>query len=182
MEATIETPGRIGAGAEPIESIDWLRDFDARYQEAWAARDPEAVSACTHEEVVWVDPAAADPLHGRGAVAWFVEASVRAFPDLAFSEPGAPAVAEDARAAYVPWRMTGTNTGPIDPPGFAATGRSVELTGIDVWQFRDGLIWRYEAVYDFAELARQLGLLPPRGGTAESLMASAQRLRSRLRF
>jgi predicted ester cyclase len=109
-----------------------------------------------------------------------VRQSVAAFPDMTFSEPGDPAIAEGSRAAYVPWLMTGTNTGPIDPPGFAPTGKRIEVKGFDVWQFRDGLIWRYEAIYDFSAMVRQLGLLPPRGGFAERAMARAQRLRSRL--
>jgi hypothetical protein len=76
--------------------------------------------------------------------------------------------------------MVGTNTGPIDPPGFAPTGKRVDVRGFDVWQFRDDLIWRYEALYDFSGIARQLGLLPARGGFAERATVRAQRLRSRL--
>ncbi len=87
---------------------------------------------------------------------------------------------EDRRVAYTPWVMTATNTGPIDPPGFSPTGKRVEVRGIDVWQFRGGLIWRYEAVYDFSDVARQLGLMPPRGGFAERAMVRGQRLRSKL--
>ena len=182
MEATTQAPAQIGAGAEPIESAEWLREFNGRYQAAWDARDPQAVAACVAEDVTWIDPAVAEPLHGRDGVAWFVEQSVTAFPDLKFTEPGPPAISEDSLAAFVPWHMTGTNTGPIDPPGFTATGRSIALGGVDIWRFRDGLIWRYEAVWDFAELARQLGLLPPRGGSAEAWMARTQRLRARLPF
>lgn len=35
----------IGAGAEPIESIEWLHDFDQRYMQAWNSQDPAAVAA-----------------------------------------------------------------------------------------------------------------------------------------
>jgi steroid delta-isomerase-like uncharacterized protein len=180
MEAA--TTGRIGEGAEAIGGLEWLREFGERYTDAWNSRDPEAVAACAHEEVVWIDPALDEPAVGRAAVADFARSSFVSFPDLAFSELGAPALTDDARAAYLPWRMTGTNTGPIDPPGFAATGKSIAVNGFDVWQFRDGLIWRYEAIYDFSAIPRQLGLLPPRGGFAERAMAGAQRLRSKLPF
>ena len=178
MEAATQT--RIGEGAEPIESMEWLREFGERYLAAWNSGDPAAVAACTHEDVVWIDPALAEPAIGRDGVADFVRQSVAAFPDMTFSEPGPPAIADDSSAAYVPWLMTGTNTGPIDPPGFAATGKAITVKGFDVWQFRDRLIWRYEAIYDFSAMARQLGLLPPRGGFAEAALARAQRLRSRL--
>jgi steroid delta-isomerase-like uncharacterized protein len=178
MEAATGT--RIGEGAEQIESIEWLREFGERYTAAWNSGDAAAVAACAHEDVVWIDPALAEPAIGRDAVADFVRTSVAAFPDLSFSEPGAPAIAEDLRAAYIPWQMAGTNTGAIDPPGFAATGKAISVKGFDVWQFRDGLIWRYEAIYDFAQVARQLGLFPPRGGSAERALVGAQRLRSKL--
>jgi steroid delta-isomerase-like uncharacterized protein len=180
MEAATGT--RIGEGAEPIESMEWLREFGERYLAAWNSGDPAAVAACAHEDVVWVDPALAEPASGRAAVADFVRQSVAAFPDMTFSDPGEPAIADDSRAAYVPWLMTGTNTGPIDPPGFAATGKRIAVKGFDVWQFREGLIWRYEAIYDFSAMARQLGLMPPRGGFAEGALARAQRLRSKLPF
>jgi steroid delta-isomerase-like uncharacterized protein len=180
--ATHAVSARIGEGAEPIESIEWLREFGERYAGAWAAHDPAAIAACTTDDVVWIDPALAEPLYGRDAVAGFGKTSFAAFPDLSFGEPGEPAIAADSLAAYVPWSMTGTNAGPIDPPGLAATGRAVGIKGFDIWQFRDGLIWRYEAIYDFSELARQLGLLPPRDGFAERAMVRAQRLRSKLPF
>jgi steroid delta-isomerase-like uncharacterized protein len=178
MEATTAT--RLGTGAEPIESMEWLRGFAEPYLAAWNARDPEAVAARVAEDVVWVDPALPEAARGREAVAAFVASSRRAFPDLTFEEPGEPAISDDRLVAYAPWRMTGTNTGPIDPPGLAPTGRRIDIAGIDVWQFRGGLIWRYRAVYDFAEISRQLGLMPPRGGRAETLMVRAQRLRARL--
>ena len=178
--ATGIASGKFGEGAEPIESMEWLREFGERYLAAWNALDPDGVAGCVSEDVVWIDPALAEPAHGRQGVADFVRESAVAFPDLSFSLLGEPGIAEDFRAAYVPWLMTGTNTGPIDPPGFAATGKRLEVRGFDVWQFRDRLIWRYEAIYDFTALARQLGLMPPRGGFAEKAMVRAQRLRSKL--
>ncbi len=72
--------------------------------------------------------------------------------------------------------MTGTNTGSFDPPGYAPTGRPIDLTGIDVWRFRHGLIHRYQAVYNYSVIARQLGLALPRGGRLERTAVRAQRL------
>ena len=178
MEATTAT--KLGTGAEPVESTEWLREFAEGYLAAWNALDPDAVAARVAQDVVWVDPALPEPARGPDGVRAFVGSSRIAFPDLAFTETGEPAISEDRLVVYVPWRMTGTNTGPIDPPGLAPTGRRVDIEGIDVWQFRGGLIWRYRAAYDFTEITRQLGLMPPRGGRAERLMVGAQRLRSKL--
>lgn len=178
----METGTQLGTGAEPIESVDWLREFADRYLDAWNSHDPDRVAACAAEDVVWEDPALPEPARGRDEVAAFVHMSVAAFPDYRFSDTGAPAISEDGLVAYVPWRMTGTNTGPIEPPGFAPTGRSFALEGVDLWQFRGGLIWRYRAAYDFTGFALQLGLMPARGGFAEKAMVRAQRLRARLRL
>ena len=91
------------------------------------------------------------------------------------------AVAPNDQTAYVPWRMTGTNTGSFDPPGYAPTGRPLDLRGIDVMQFHNGLIYRYEAVYNYSDVARQLGLTLPRNGRLERLAVTAQRLFVRAR-
>ena len=110
-----------------------------------------------------------------------VAATATAFPDYVFSAPRPLALALDRLTAYAPWRMTATNLGPFEPPGFAPTGRAVDLYGIDVWQFRNGLVWRYQAVYNYSVIARQLGLAPPRGGTIERLAVHAQRALAKLR-
>ena len=105
-----------------------------------------------------------------------------AFPDYEFTQPTPFAIARDERTAYVPWRMTGTNTGSFDPPGYAPTFKAFDLHGIDVWQFREGLISRYEAVYNYSVIARQLGLAPPRGGRLEALAVRAQRVFATVRY
>jgi steroid delta-isomerase-like uncharacterized protein len=161
--------------------VDELRVFAERYLEAWNSRDPSAVGAFVTDDVVWQDPALPEPIHGRAGVEEFVAITRTAFPDYEFSEPAPYAIAEDGLTAYVPWLMRGTNAGPIDPPGFAPTGRAIEVYGIDRWEFRDGLICRYRAIYDFTEMARQLGLMPARGGAAERIGARLQRLGAKLR-
>lgn len=165
---------------EPIDERA-LRAFCRRYFDAWNSYTPSQVAACATEDVVWDSPALSEPATGRSGVADLVASTVTAFPDYEFTAPAPWAIADDRLTAYVPWRMTGTNTGSFDPPGYAPTGRSVNLTGIDVWRFRGGLIWRYQAVYNYSLLARQLGLAPPRRGRIERVAVHAQRLYVRLR-
>ena len=157
-----------------------LREFIDRYAEAWDAHDGDALAACCHDEIVWEDPALATPLHGPAEVAQFLRDSVAAFSDLAFEWTGEPAVSTDKVTAYVPWQMMGTNDGPIDPPGFPPTGRYIDIAGIDIWQFRDGKLWTYRAVYDFTALGRQLGLAPAPGSMPERVMVKAAQLRAKL--
>jgi steroid delta-isomerase-like uncharacterized protein len=169
-----------GPGPEPIEP-GALRAFVDRYLDAWNSHEPGDVAACAAEDVIWGSPALPTPGSGRAAVAALVGATVTAFPDYRFTRSAPVAIAEDRLTGYLPWRMVGTNTGSFDPPGYAPTGRPIDLTGIDVLQFRDGLIWRYEAVYDYSLVARQLGLTAPRGGRLERLAVHAQRMLVRVR-
>jgi steroid delta-isomerase-like uncharacterized protein len=178
MEATTQ----LGAGAEPIEDMEWLRDFVGRYEAAWNSHDPAAVTACLAEDVVFEDAGLPDPARGREEVAAFATGTFTAVPDWQVSTTGALAISEDGLVAYAPWRITGTNTGPIDPPGFAPTGQSFAIEGVNISCFRGGLIWRYRDVYDSAELMRQLGLMPPPGSRAERALVRMQRLRARLPF
>jgi hypothetical protein len=49
-----------------------------------------------------------------------------------------PLLSADGRKAIAPWRMTGTMTGPLVPPGFAPTGQRLTLEGDDHWESRTG--------------------------------------------
>ena len=152
----------------------FLDDFTRRWQEAWNAHDGHAVAAMCTDDVEVVDPAAGE-LRGREAVARWVEETARAFPDYRFDQPDGPYVARDQLKAIIVWRMVGTNTGPIDPPGFAATGKPFTLDGVDQWTFRDGLLKRLALFYDVNGMMVQLGLAPPPGSRTEQAMVMLQK-------
>ncbi|WP_280329876.1 ester cyclase [Nocardia wallacei] len=168
-------------GAEPIAGRDWLRAFVDRYIAGWNTGDPAAVAACVTTDTRWLDPSEEALIVGRAGVAKFVGDTVRSFPDVSYDLVFEPTLTADNRAAIVPWRMSGTHLGPIDPPGFAATGRKFDLLVVDIWQFRSELIWRSKATWDLNELLLQLGLLPKRNGFAERFMARLQRAGAKLR-
>ena len=67
----------------------------------------------------------------------------------------------------------------IDPPGFASTGKRIDIDGIDVWDFAEGRIERYRAYYDMAALARQIGAMPPPGSAGERVGVLLQRTQAR---
>lgn len=169
MEAT-----KASAAQGERVSEEFVREFAGRWAAAWENRDGEGVAALCTEDVEFTDPAIGT-VHGRPAVAEWVRTCANAFPDYRFEEPEPPYVSSDRAKAIAPWRMLGTNTGPIDPPGFAPTGRSIVIDGVDHWWFREGLVERYRADYDSLSLMRQLGLLPPSGSPVEKAMAGMQR-------
>ena len=157
-----------------------LQEFTERYAAAWNGRDASAMDALVTDDIVWFDPALPQPARGKAEVRAFMEDSWRSFPDLRFVEPDPPFRVEQGDDVAWAWRMLGTFSGaPIDPPGFAPTGRSVDVLGIDQWLIREGRIARYRAYYDANDLARQLGIVPEPGSRAERGMVSLQRLQAR---
>lgn len=170
----------VDAGADRIESTEWLREFVERYDFAWKSLDGDAVAACATEDTIWHEPSVPQPVQGRAAVADFVVATTRTFPDISMSSRFSPVITEDGLAAIVAWRMTGTHLGAIDPPGFAGTGKCIDMLAIDIWQFRSGLIWRSRSTWDLAEMLQQLGIMPQRGSAAERALVHTQRWRSKL--
>jgi steroid delta-isomerase-like uncharacterized protein len=156
-----------------------LSDFTARYTAAWNECDTKAMAELVTEDVVWSDPALPEPARGVGAVQEFMRTSFHAFPDLRFGEPDPPVVAVSEDVVLWAWHMEGTHRGAIDPPGFAATGRTMRVEGVDQWTMREGRIALYRAFYDMNDLARQLGIVPPPGSAAERGMVALQRLQAR---
>jgi steroid delta-isomerase-like uncharacterized protein len=167
------------SAAAPDVSLQ-LRGFVHRYIEAWNGCDTDAMAQLIAEDVEWADPALPEPARGVAAVQEFMRASCRAFPDLRFGEPDPPVCAVTGDVVLWAWYMEGTHRGPLDPPGFAPTGRRMRIDGFDQWTMRDGRIARYRAFYDMNDVARQLGIVPAPGSRAERGMVALQRLQARL--
>jgi steroid delta-isomerase-like uncharacterized protein len=171
---------RMAAGASVSDVTLELRGFVERYVAAWNGCDTDAMAQLITEDIVWADPALPEPARGVPAVQEFMRTSFRAFPDLRFGEPDPPLLAVTGDVVLWAWYMEGTHRGAIDPPGFAPTGRTMRVDGVDQWTIRDGRIARYRAFYDMNDVARQLGIAPAPGSRAERVMVALQRLQARL--
>ncbi len=156
-----------------------LGAFTSRYAAAWNACDTDTMAQLITEDIVWADPALPEPARGIPAVQQFMRDSFRTFPDLTFGEPDPPLIAVAENTVLWAWNMRGTQSGPIEPPGFAATNRSMRVEGIDQWTMHEGRIARYRAFYDLNDLVRQLGIVPAPGSRAERGMVALQRLQAR---
>ena len=163
----------------------FVRDFTPRWEAAWKSHQPERLFELMTEDIVYDDSAWPTTMRGQADVRVFLESVWRAFPDLEFEMTDGPFLHPTAAKAAFHWRGTGTQTGPLDPPGFAPTGKRIEFEGVDLHEYREGKVSRLNIVFDMMDVARQLGTLPRAGSRAEKAVATAQRLavqaRSRLR-
>jgi steroid delta-isomerase-like uncharacterized protein len=137
--------------------------------EAIAAKNLDALSATHHEDIV-ENFIVLGPVEGKQQVREFFTEFFAAVPDLVFEIESVMGV--DETIAVGQWKMRGTfNGGPFQ--GIESTGRIIEIRGIDVMEFEDGLL-RYNTIYyDGLSFARQVGLLPAAGSRGDRAMLSA---------
>ena len=115
------TPAETTSEATP--SIEWIRVFAQRWIDAWNSHEVDRLLALMSEDIEYRDDAWAKPMRGHADVREFLEAGWRAFPDMTFELLSGPYVIPGEPRAALHWRGRATHTGPLDPPGFAPTGR-----------------------------------------------------------
>ena len=172
------TPAETTSEATP--SIEWIRDFAQRWIDAWNSHEVDRVLALMSEDIEYCADAWPKLMRGHADVREFLEAGWRAMPDMTLELLGGPYVIPGEPRAALHWRGRATHTGPLDPPGFAPTGRRWEQDGVDFLEYRDGRVCKLRITFDMLSVSRQLGLMPAAGGRAERAMAMAQRSASRV--
>jgi predicted ester cyclase len=161
-----ETYGKVRAqlgGSLPAD----LDGFMTRWFSAVNEQNIGAQLAMCSQDICVEDPAMQGRFtRGEDEFRRFAEITYTAFPDMHFTEIGAPYVALDGNSLAVRWRGTGTLTGdiagwpPEDPaPLIKATGKTFDLEGYDIYQFSGGKISTWLIRYDNLEMSTQLGLL-----------------------
>jgi steroid delta-isomerase-like uncharacterized protein len=136
---------------------DFVESWGTRFVESWNAHNAGAVVSLCAEDVTLDDPALPETLHGRDGIRRFAEATFTAFPDFRIEGVDEPYLASDGPRAVARWRMTGTMDGPWEFMGMPATGNAMDIRGVDIWEFQDDLLHRYELLYDGLQMAQQLG-------------------------
>ena len=122
-----------------VSGIEFDHIVGGKIDEAWVGYHPFAGPVPDPEQV------------GRGAAAM-----AEAFPDLRMAE--ADSVKEGNKVAFR-WLLGGTHEGEF--MGVAATGRRVEVMGIDLVHLADGEIIEHWGEFDAMGLLRQIGVIPP---------------------
>jgi steroid delta-isomerase-like uncharacterized protein len=146
------------------------------YFQGAADRDVDAMVACWAPGGLERFVGEQEVLAPEGVREYFTEL-FGAFPDFRFEV--LDTTASRTRVA-VRWRASGTFAGPGAFQGFAPNGARIEIEGCDVLTIADELIQRNDAYFDGADLARQLGFLPPAGSPAEAWLTRLANLRTRL--
>jgi steroid delta-isomerase-like uncharacterized protein len=159
----------------------WVEDFVKRWEAAWNSHEHERVLELMTNDIVYDDSAWPTTMRGHGEVRAFLDFPWRAFPDLRFETVEGPYIVPGQPKAAFYWRVSATHTGPLDPPGFAPTGKRIEFDDVSLYEYRDGRVSRLRSVFDVMDLGRQIGTLPKAGSPVEKAGAGAQRLAMKVR-
>lgn len=138
------------------------------YFDALIARDPAAMATFWHEEGI-EEILPVGIFRGPDEVKAYFSELFAALPDFELTIDRMLAQGDNV---LVQWRASGTfSGGPL--MGIDATGRRIELRGLDWLEVEGELITRNTAFADGMALGRGMGLLPPQGSAAEKAMFSA---------
>jgi steroid delta-isomerase-like uncharacterized protein len=123
----------------------------------WNGHDAEAAGEVYAADYVGHDPAGTH----AGSFAQLKQSAAAvfaAFPDLKLT---ANAIIVEGDMAVKRWTVHGTHTG--DWMGIPATGKTIQITGNNVFRIVDGKIAECWAESDALGLMQQLGVIPPMG-------------------
>ncbi len=113
---------------------------------------------------------------GAEEIGAYFEAAFAAVPDFHIEIVG---LAEQGDDVFVQWRITGTHSAAAWQ-GIAPTGKSIVLDGIDHFVVREGKVKSNFVVFDQLQFARQIGMMPADGSTADRAMKAAFNGKTRL--
>ena len=155
--------------------------FFERYYALINEHDLRRVEELFTDDLEFDDDAWPGVIRGRAEMQRFLTYLWTAMPDLRFELVDGPYVGAVEGRYAVRVRTTGTMTGPMDPPGFAPTGREVVVEFAGFYELRDLQVCRARLLTDTHAIAVQVGAAPPSGSRGEKLGVAMQRIGVRLR-
>lgn len=164
-----------------LAQADMITDWTRQWVSVWRTRDVDAAAALATDDVIYEDPTLfGEHIAGKDQFRAFLTAFWQGFPDADFQICGPPHLALLGTGMAFPWRLTGTFAGDLSadrfPLALAPTGRRVAFSGVDLYEFRDGLLSRWISVFDIVGFGQQIGLMPASDSPMFRAMASMQRL------
>ncbi len=138
--------------------MESYRSLLERYVERYNAGDLDGVMDLYAEDSTQLMPDGT--FEGRSAIRDRLATELAAFSDIAHRYVS---YVEEGDAFADEWVFVGTHTGPLALPDgteLPATGKRVEVPGMELVRVRDGKIVVDNLYYDTLSVAAQLGLLP----------------------
>ena len=154
------------AGASSAELVRWI--FDAVNR-----RDITALRQIWTADTVVRFPDRT--CRGADEVAAYFEEAFAAIPDW---DMEVLSVAEAGEDVFAHWRLRGTHDGPL--VGVDATGKPLDIDGMDHFVVRDGKLVSNFVVFDQLQYARQIGMMPPDGSTGDKAFKAAFNARQKI--
>jgi predicted ester cyclase len=139
----------------------FAQDFYDRWLDAWNQDDHERVRAIVTEDFVLSSPTTrliGMAVESDTAIRDYIAYVRGAYPDLIFTQAGAPLFSHDEPVVGYRWDGTGTFSGELAPPGIPGTGRAFDFTGTEVFTFRGDRACHLFAAYDLLRMMRQIGV------------------------
>ena len=141
-----------------MSSASDIEEIARRFIQAWNAGQRHVVDEFAAPDLVVSYTHYPEPYHGPEAFKEMLAKTHRFFPNLSVEVRD---VVADGNQAFVRWKYQGTfQNGKMF--GVAASGQSVEVTGMTIYEIDGGAVKREEGVVDNLALMQQLGLSPGR--------------------
>ena len=145
------------------------RELAERVVEAYNSGDVDAFIALYADDAVVNYPGMPEAtVRGRDAIRQNWAGQWASFPD---SRITSELLVVEGDTVAVEFTYTGTSQGPVPMPDgttIPATGRHIEMKGMQLLEFRDGKVVRHDLFLDSAVMMAQMGLGPPPFAAAAS--------------
>jgi steroid delta-isomerase-like uncharacterized protein len=134
-------------------------DVVLKLYDRYAAKDYDGAAALVDPEIEWTVIAFGQTVRGVEGFRQMFAGFAIPFPD---SQIKIKNVIDGGEWVVTEYNFVGTHNGPLATPTgeVPATGRPIDIPGIEVYRLRDGKIVEFRTYFDNATMMTQLGLMP----------------------